>query len=387
MNKVFHFAVMILYVFLTACNTLYNSRLINLEIVEPAKVIFPPEYKTLAIRYNNSNISYNPDFANYVLNDKNLKDGSNSDSVASFAYYKSFAETLENSFLFDSIVKVEPGNFSSTKFEVADSILADTLFNRNAPNSIKAVKILAELQSKYTPQPEYPNEIIHIDPKLGLYSAEDLKRINDTTGANLLLSLDYYGQFERVVDSDWQHIMISYVVSLWNFYDLQTRELKYSYNLTDTVPARPDNFPKFNPRELSVSYIPEVSGNNFANFLAPHWVEVQRTFYKSGQIELKKAEQLAEENKWLEAAEIWKKNVTNVNKNVAAKSMFNLALACEIEGELDAALDWVVKSYYVFKDDNDVHQFNCKEYIRIIGIRKMDIQKIELQVNQNSAFQ
>ena len=68
MNKLCHFALLVLFLFLTACNTLYNSRLINLEIVEPAKVIFPPEYKTLAIRYNNSNISYNPNFANYVLN-------------------------------------------------------------------------------------------------------------------------------------------------------------------------------------------------------------------------------------------------------------------------------------------------------------------------------
>ena len=104
-------------------------------------------------------------------------------------------------------------------------------------------------------------------------------------------------------------------------------------------------------------------------------------------MELKKAEQLVKENRWLDAAEIWKKNVTNSNKNVAAKSMFNLALACEIEGELDAALDWVVKSYYVFKDDNEVHEFNCKEYIRILGMRKIDIQKIELQVNPDSAFQ
>ncbi len=387
MNKLCHFALLVLFLFLTACNTLYNSRLISLEIVEPAKVIFPPEYKTLAIKYNNSNISYNPNFATYFLNAEKYTDSSNSDSIASFVYYKSFADVLENSLLFDSIIKIQPQIFSNTKFEVADSILADTLSTTNIPIKKKAVKVLAELLSEYTPQPQNPENTVRIDPETGLYSTEELKQIGDSTNADLLLTLDYFGLFETTLINDWQHIMSGYVVTLWNFYDLHTPELKYSYNLTDTVLIHPWEYQKFNPRKIAVTQIPETSGIRFAEFLAPHWIEVQRTFYKSGQLELKKAEQLVKENRWLDAAEIWKKNVTNSNKKVAAKSMFNLALACEMEGELDAALDWVVKSYYVFKNDNEVHEFNCKDYIQILGMRKIDIQKIELQINPDSAYQ
>jgi hypothetical protein len=100
-------------------------------------------------------------------------------------------------------------------------------------------------------------------------------------------------------------------------------------------------------------------------------------FYKSGNVEMKKTEELIEENRWLEAAEIWKKKTTNKNKSIAAKSMFNMALACEMNSDLDAAIDWAAKSYLVFGSKNELHAFNCQNYISILARRKLDIQKIE----------
>jgi hypothetical protein len=57
--------------------------------------------------------------------------------------------------------------------------------------------------------------------------------------------------------------------------------------------------------------------------------------------------------------------------------MYNLALACEMNGDMDAAIDWVIKSLYVFGDKNPVNEFNCKNYIKILALRKLDIKKIE----------
>ncbi len=119
---------------------------------------------------------------------------------------------------------------------------------------------------------------------------------------------------------------------------------------------------------------------DFAELLIPHWVEVQRMYYKSGQCRIKKAEELIKENDWIEAAEIWKKNVNNKNKSIAAKSMFNLALACEIEGDIDAAIDWAVKSFHVFERKNELNYYNCLDYIQILGQRKLDIKVINMQL-------
>ena len=61
--------------------------------------------------------------------------------------------------------------------------------------------------------------------------------------------------------------------------------------------------------------------------LTPRWEFVQRMYYRSGHVEMKKTEKMISEGKWLEAAAIWKANIDNKNKNIAAKSMFNLAPA------------------------------------------------------------
>jgi hypothetical protein len=104
-------------------------------------------------------------------------------------------------------------------------------------------------------------------------------------------------------------------------------------------------------------------------------------YYHSGNVELSKTDKLIEQGEWLKAAEIWKANIDNKNKKIAAKSMFNLALANEMSGNLDAAIDWAVKSFQVFEQKNEIHYQNCMEYIQIIGQRKLDIKTIDKQLN------
>ena len=142
------------------------------------------------------------------------------------------------------------------------------------------------------------------------------------------------------------------------------------YNLKKALSSLP-------PRKHAVLASAEMEGEKFAEFLIPHWTEAERVYYRSGHIELKKTEELVEQNRWMEAAEIWKKNVNNKNKNIAAKSMFNMALACEVNGEIDAAIDWVVKSYHLLGSKNEIHEFHCKNYIEVLGWRKANIKQIE----------
>jgi hypothetical protein len=181
----------------------------------------------------------------------------------------------------------------------------------------------------------------------------------------------YYGR-ERV-----------YVMAGWNFYDLKNQELLFFYlhkdsvDWTQYVTSLKQAIAKLPPRREAVFASAEITGENFAEYLVPHWIEVERMYYTSGHVELNKTEQLVQRNEWMEAAKIWKNNVNNKNKSIAAKSMFNLALACEISGDMDAAIDWAVKSYHVFGNKNEVHAANCKNYIDILGMRKKDIKQIE----------
>ena len=67
-----------------------------------------------------------------------------------------------------------------------------------------------------------------IDPKLGLYSKEELKNIADSTGAEALFSLDFFSSFDGIqfYKSNSLGVEYVYVMAFWNIYDLQKLELQ-----------------------------------------------------------------------------------------------------------------------------------------------------------------
>lgn len=381
------FAVLLVFV-LFSCNTLYNSRTIDLEIFVPARVIFPEKYDTIAVRFNNINADYNPNFATYFENKQRYTDSINTDSVAAETYYKHFLKTLKSSSFFDTIVEIERQDYSNIflsdsllKLEfpgLNDSLCSDTL------QKLEPAVNFWSLAGQYQP-PKNNRTKIHLDPELGLYSAKDLTRLADSSNARLLLSLDYFAAVEMKTafnEQNFTGVFNVFIIAYWNFYDPKNLRWSYFYDRVDTLTWNFVNgIEKLPPREEAIQKAAEISGNQFAEFLIPHWIEVQRIYYQSGQIDLKKTDALVAEGKWLEAAEIWRKHVENPNKNIAAKCKFNMALACEMLGQLDAAVDWAVQSYHVFGQKNPVHEQNSLEYINILNQRKLDIKRIEYQFN------
>jgi hypothetical protein len=377
------------------CNTLYNSRIIDLEITVPATVVFPKKFEKIAVRYNNFNTTYNPHFANYYQYNKIFTDSTNTDSIAAEIYFMTFLETIKNSLFFDSIIEIEPGNYSNTRLSgsILDMVLNQTKDRlnptRNSEITVPVTNFLT-LAGKY--QPDKKNSFVkNPDPEFALYTKDDLIQIADSTGAGLLLSLDYFATLDRDLTLSYQEhtgYFDVFVIAYWNFYDLENFHLSYFYDRVDTLTwdfiTKIVTVPN---RRNGIKEAAEISGGQFARFLVPHWIEVQRMYYRSGQIDLKKADKLISERKWLEAAEIWRKHVKNPNQKIAAKSMFNMALVCEMLNQMDAAVDWAVQSYHVFGQKNPIHKNNCLEYINILAQRKLDIRKLDFQFNPESFSQ
>lgn len=389
MHRFYSLISIVVFIFiLNGCNTLYHSRVINIEIAVPGRVKFPPEFKSTAIRYNNSNVSSNKFFSTYFKNRNPYIENKNLDSIASEVYFRSFVETLQNQFFFNHVKEIEPFDYSNFYFE--DSLvnlnLNDTSSNINATLSKFAVSSLIHLIKDFESPDSVKKTTKIIDPEFGLYLKDDIKQIADTTRLNLLFSLDFFGAIDGVFKNAYSSTEAVYIFSFWNIYDLQKNKLLFFYDKVDTVEWKSDeysidNIKEVPKREDAVLLAAEIAGSKFAEFLIPHWTEVQRMYYKSGNVELRKAEELIKNGEWLKAAEIWKNNINNKNKKIAAKSMFNLALANEMEGDLDAAIDWAVKSFHVFNQKNEIHYWNCLNYIQILGQRKLDIKNINLQMN------
>ena len=114
----------VLFIIFQSCNTLYNIRVIDIEVVEPAQILFPSGTKNIAVKYNNSNVSYNLNFAEYFEDSQIKTDSTNLDSIASEIYFESFFNYLNEQNIFDSIT-VLPKNYYSNVFFI-DSLIKKT---------------------------------------------------------------------------------------------------------------------------------------------------------------------------------------------------------------------------------------------------------------------
>jgi len=389
---------------LQSCTTLYNTKIIKIEVQVPGRAKIQKDYKKVAISYNNSNIASNPFSNSYFENSEILTEKTNNDSIASKIYYELFTDYLRKQQVFDTIIELKPVDFS-------DIALSDSLiYKKFVHNDSARVEIdsgvnievyhFSKLVKNYSSADSNKNIILLIDPEYGLYTKRQIQNIAASTGADLLLSLDFFAAVDGIYSSSYMRTNyiqsyngyindpnmareIVYILACWNVYDLKKVEFTRSLQKLDTIqwmePAYSLKEAKrtLPPRLDAVFNAADIAGSRFAEFLVPHWVEVDRMYYQSGHMELKITDDLINENRWLEAAEIWKKNTAHSNKSIAAKSTFNMALACEMLGNMDAAMDWAIKSFYIFGNKNPEHAFNCQEYIKILARRKLDIQKIE----------
>lgn len=378
-------------VVLGACNTLYNTHNVKIEVIEPAKIILPDNYRNIAVKYNNSNVEYHPLKMVYQDFDSVRIDLVNSDSISSKIYFDLFLENLQKHQYFNSISVLEPSDY--TGISLVDSLvkqgnsISDSTDLTLEGSTRDKIRFFVDIMNIAHVKPKNPEKTKIIDPQFGLYSKKELKNIADSTGAEALFSLDFYSshdgiQYFPVMNRGVEYV---YVMAFWNIYDLNKLELRAFQPKIDTIAWRAYTYsqklaPKYlPPRNDAIFNAADIAGTNFAEFLIPHWIEENRFYYYSGHIDLKKTKKLIEENKWMEAAKIWKANVNNRNKKISAKSKFNMALVCEMQGDYDAALDWVVQSFHVLGSKNEEHYMNCQKYISVLAQRKMELNIIDKQ--------
>lgn len=90
------------------------------------------------------------------------------------------------------------------------------------------------------------------------------------------------------------------------------------------------------------------SGNQYGSHISPSWITITRFYYKKGSDILKEGCRLSRQNNWNGAAEIWKKELTNIDKKIAGRACVNIALACEVQGKLELAQEWANKGWNEF---------------------------------------
>ena len=104
--------------------------------------------------------------------------------------------------------------------------------------------------------------------------------------------------------------------------------------------------------------------------VSPSWVTEERGYFLFKNKD-DRGQQFMNENNYEEAGKYWTYMATSTNKNIRSKAEYNLALINELNGDLDKAIEYGLKSFY------SQYRFQTETYLKKLEARKKALQKTE----------
>jgi len=141
------------------------------------------------------------------------------------------------------------------------------------------------------------------------------------------------------------------VACYWRLYDPRTRQIidQYQHNAYRTFDTRGGIIP---PHAL-----PETAyeaGRSYVERFLPGYYVVRRKLYKrtsgSAKHQFKAGYRRTEVANWEGAIEIWSELTEHRNRKTAGRASLNIAVANEVLGDTENALEWAKRSYEFYND-------------------------------------
>lgn len=131
------------------------------------------------------------------------------------------------------------------------------------------------------------------------------------------------------------------------------------------------------PLDRAIPDVGAAAGWDYATRIAPSWVSLNREYYTRAKKnpEFKQGVIEAQANQWKNAASKWKNLTNHSDKNIAKRACLNMAVACEVEGNLEAALEWAKKGA-------SLGSGKCKNYIYVLNNRIEDEKRLQIQMQK-----
>ena len=104
--------------------------------------------------------------------------------------------------------------------------------------------------------------------------------------------------------------------------------------------------------------------------LSPTWIPDKRGYFLFQAIG-DSGQQYMNENNYEKAGKFWNEMTLSTDKKIRSKAEYNLALVSELNGDIDGAIDWGLKSFYSF------YRAQTEIYLKKLKIRKETLQKTE----------
>ena len=304
---------------------------VSIQLLKPAKVrISPNVYKVLLVNHSS--------YKKTTFTSNGLSNFENSDSIRTNQYFLGLIDVLKNSPRYElaknEIIYIEkPDNKSQYK-----SLEWPVIQQLCEQNNAEAAIVLENYQLSYY----YPIKMKTL--QWGLYGMLDIQ--NNT---------------------------------LWKIYSIKPNIIENDFLLNDTLywdgsgeteSQVLSTIPPINDAIMQSCY---YAGLKYGEHIAQTWKTQNRYLITCENANFQSAVELAKQNKWTEAVEIWKKYPYGKNKRLASFAAYNIAIASEALDHIDIAIEWAAKSYLLR------HNKNTENYISTLENRKIENSKIESQ--------
>jgi len=131
-----------------------------------------------------------------------------------------------------------------------------------------------------------------------------------------------------------------------------------------------DLFQEFTPVKQALSEAGIAVALDFSEKISTEWRRERRPFYVKGDDNLKLGGTLIDNGDWKQAIALWKDTAENSkSKSTKSKAQLNVAMAYEIQGDIESAISWALDSY------NTMYRQITYQYLELLEYRKKEIQK------------
>lgn len=337
MKKIITLSGIISLWFLSSCVTINEF---PIEVFQPAKITLPSEIKNVTVVARN--LKYNNDtLQNYYSKDyRRVRDKMpvNTDSITVKACIDSLSAKLQEQKRFEKITVLPISSFP-----------------------VKYVK--------------------NINPP----SKDLIRKISSDTKADALILLDMYSSFYSIYPDNDSNRSVAKVItaSIWTIYDASKLQIINHTSLVDTLywdglnESESYSASRIPNKKAALEIAAGLAGISYSKNVVPNWAKVYRNTLSCNKADFKKAAEFARKNKWEEASEIWVKYEDDKNKRKRIISLFNLAIASEMDGNIDKASELISKASKispssVYATENEI----IKKYSAVLAKRKIELKKL-----------
>ncbi len=317
-----------------------STNLVHISVLQPAPITLPPYVKNVVV-VNRTEVSKKSNVFN-VVNKAFSLESPNLDREGSQATITALSNELKKNNRFDEV-----------------TLLTNTSLTTDAPGMFPA-RLAWDSVEKYCSEN-------NADALFSLELFDTRSQIDYSVNKTTIKTV--LGNIPAV---EQQANMNTIVNAGWRIYDVRGK------NILDEKAIRRNimfHGRGINPllaaqaltdRREAVKQVGNIAGHDYAFDIIPLWTRVTRDYYVRGSGNFKIATRKARTGNWDGAAKLWQQEVTNSKRKIAGRACYNMAIISEINGDVDAAIQWAQKSY------ENYNNHLALSYINLLKNRKIN---------------